>query len=151
MQGNEARLYELITRHFLACVSKDALGSETVVNIDIGGEKFTATGLVILERNYLDVYIYEKWNAKEIHLYREGQQFQPDEISMQEGATTAPPLLTEADLIALMDKHGIGTDATHAEHINTIKERGTCAHYIAKLLSICPFAINTLKLIILIC
>ncbi|XP_036340773.1 DNA topoisomerase 3-alpha [Rhagoletis pomonella] len=43
---------------------------------------------------------------------------------MQEGATTAPPLLTEADLIALMEKHGIGTDATHAEHINTIKERG---------------------------
>lgn len=23
-----------------------------------------------------------------------------------------------------MDKHGIGTDATHAEHINTIKVRG---------------------------
>jgi DNA topoisomerase-3 len=31
--------------------------------------------------------------------------------------------LTEADLIALMEKHGIGTDATHAEHIETIKER----------------------------
>lgn len=43
---------------------------------------------------------------------------------MPEGATTAPPLLTEADLIALMEKNGIGTDATHAEHINTIKERG---------------------------
>lgn len=24
----------------------------------------------------------------------------------------------------MMDKHGIGTDATHAEHINTIIERG---------------------------
>ncbi|KAL5281975.1 TOP3A family protein [Megaselia abdita] len=124
LKGNEARLYELISRHFLACVSKDAVGSETVVNIDLAGEKFTATGLVILERNYLDVYIYEKWNAKEIHLYEEGQQFQPDEISLQEGTTTAPPLLTEADLITLMDKNGIGTDATHAEHINTIKERG---------------------------
>lgn len=43
---------------------------------------------------------------------------------MVEGSTTAPSLLTEADLIALMDKHGIGTDATHAEHINTIKTRG---------------------------
>ncbi|KAM7352037.1 topoisomerase 3-alpha [Cochliomyia hominivorax] len=124
LDGNEARVYELICRHFLACVSKDAVGSETIVTITIEGEKFTATGLVIYERNYLDVYIYDKWNAKQIHKYEQGQQFEPTEITMPEGHTTAPPLLTEADLIALMEKHGIGTDATHAEHINTIKERG---------------------------
>ena len=32
-------------------------------------------------------------------------------------------LLSEADLISLMEKHGSGTDATHAEHIETIKSR----------------------------
>ncbi|XP_060657886.1 DNA topoisomerase 3-alpha [Drosophila nasuta] len=124
LQGNEARVYELVVRHFLACVSKDAVGSETIVNIDIAGEKFSANGLVIYERNYLDVYVYDKWSAKQIHDYKQGQRFEPTEIMLHEGATTAPPLLTEADLIALMEKHGIGTDATHAEHINTIKERG---------------------------
>ncbi|XP_017050516.1 DNA topoisomerase 3-alpha [Drosophila ficusphila] len=124
LQGNEARVYELVVRHFLACVSKDAVGSETLVHIDIAGEKFTANGLVIHERNYLDVYVYDKWSAKQIHHYENGQRFEPTEVSLHEGATTAPPLLTEADLIALMEKHGIGTDATHAEHINTIKERG---------------------------
>ncbi|ALC38886.1 Top3alpha [Drosophila busckii] len=124
LQGNEARVYELVVRHFLACVSKDAVGSETIVNIDIAGEKFSANGLVIHERNYLDVYVYDKWSAKQIHAYERDQRFEPTEILLHEGATTAPPLLTEADLIALMEKHGIGTDATHAEHINTIKERG---------------------------
>lgn len=68
--------------------------------------------------------MYDKWSAKQIHNYEQNQRFEPTEISLHEGATTAPPLLTEADLIALMEKHGIGTDATHAEHINTIKERG---------------------------
>ena len=34
-----------------------------------------------------------------------------------------PPLLSESDLIALMDRHGIGTDATIAEHIKTIQKR----------------------------
>lgn len=53
-----------------------------------------------------------------------GNTFEPTELAMIEGSTTAPNLLTEADLISLMDKHGIGTDATHAEHINTIKTRG---------------------------
>ncbi|PVD39556.1 hypothetical protein C0Q70_02191 [Pomacea canaliculata] len=42
---------------------------------------------------------------------------------MVAGETSPPSLLTEADLIALMEKHGIGTDATHAEHIETIKSR----------------------------
>lgn len=124
LQGNEKRVYELICRHFLACVSKDATGSETTVNIVIADEQFTATGLCIYERNYLDVYIYEKWNSKEIHNYQIGNTFEPTELSMPEGSTSPPSLLTEADLIALMDKNGIGTDATHAEHINTIKTRG---------------------------
>lgn len=124
LSGNEQRVYELICRHFLACVSKDATGSETTVNALIAEEEFTATGLCIHERNYLDVYIYEKWNSKEIHNYQVGNEFEPTELSMIEGSTSPPQLLTEADLIALMDKHGIGTDATHAEHINTIKTRG---------------------------
>ena len=38
LSGDEARVYELIVRHFLACVSQDALGKETTVNIDINGE-----------------------------------------------------------------------------------------------------------------
>lgn len=37
--GNEGRVYEFIVRHFLACCSKDAQGHETVVDIDINGEK----------------------------------------------------------------------------------------------------------------
>lgn len=123
LQGNEKRVYELVVRHFLACVSRDAVGSETVVNATIGNEDFTATGLIILERNYLDVYIYDRWSGKEIHHYEVGQKFVPTELSLHEGATNPPSMLTEADLIALMEKHGIGTDATHAEHISKIKER----------------------------
>lgn len=129
LQGNEARLYELITRHFLACVSSDALGLETVVNIDMNGEEFTANGLVILEKNYLEVYPYFKWNAKEIPQYHQNEEFVPKSVTMNDGKTSAPRLLTESELIALMEKHGIGTDATHAQHIETIQDRG----YIKKL------------------
>lgn len=78
-------MYELVVRHFLACVSKDAVGSETIVNIDIAGEKFSANGLVIHERNYLDVYVYDKWSAKQIHHYEQGQRFEPTEIMLHEG------------------------------------------------------------------
>ena len=42
---------------------------------------------------------------------------------MDEGLTQAPLLLSESDLIGLMDQKGIGTDATIAEHIQKIQQR----------------------------
>ncbi|XP_019852489.1 PREDICTED: DNA topoisomerase 3-alpha-like isoform X3 [Amphimedon queenslandica] len=123
LTGNEQRLYEFVVRHFLACCSKNAEGNETTVEIEIGGERFIAKGLVITARNYLDVYIYDKWADKTLPQYQLNGTFLPSAIEMIEGETNPPSLLQEADLIALMDKHGIGTDATHAEHIETIKTR----------------------------
>ncbi|KAL7056166.1 hypothetical protein AAHC03_021066 [Spirometra sp. Aus1] len=136
LQGADARLFELIVRQFLACLSEDAKGAETTVTICLGsnepptrrlnsedGELFEAKGLVIHARNYLDVYVYEKWSERDMPEFTLAENVTPREIQMIESQTTAPNLLTEADLIGLMDRHGIGTDATHAEHIETIKQR----------------------------
>ena len=40
-------MYDFVTRHFLACLSKDAVGTETTAKINIAGEVFTAKGLVL--------------------------------------------------------------------------------------------------------
>lgn len=40
--------------------------------------------------------------------YAEGDEFMPSICELREGETTAPNLLTEADLVGLMDKNGIG-------------------------------------------
>lgn len=82
LTGNEQKVYEYIVRHFLACCSKDALGHETIVKVNIADERFTAKGLIILEKNYLNVYVYDKWNAKEIHYYQEGERFTPTVLEM---------------------------------------------------------------------
>lgn len=137
LTGRERDLYELITRHFLACVSKDALGLETVVSIDMNGEEFTTNGLIILELNYLEVYKYFKWNAKEIPQFHVNEEFVPESVMMNEGKTCPPKLLTESELIALMEKNGIGTDATHAEHIDKIQARNYVKK-IAKNTRFCP-------------
>ncbi|KAG8214045.1 DNA topoisomerase [Butyriboletus roseoflavus] len=121
--GDEKKVYDFITRRFLASCSKDAEGSETTVDVVYGGEEFYVTGLIILARNYLDVYPYDKWTGKEIPDFREGEEFKPTSCENKEGRTTSPTLLTEADLVTLMDKNGIGTDATIAQHIQTIVDR----------------------------
>lgn len=68
----ESKIYELITRHFLASCSKNAEGQETYVEISIGYEKFHAKGLVLLKKNYLEIYVYEKWTENELPFFEEG-------------------------------------------------------------------------------
>ncbi|KAK6150821.1 hypothetical protein DH2020_015753 [Rehmannia glutinosa] len=72
-------VYELVVRHFLACVSQPAIGAETTVEIDIAGEQFSASGRVIIA-------------------------FTPTTLTLDAGVTRPPPLLSEADLLSCMDK-----------------------------------------------
>lgn len=78
---------------------------------------------MITSRNYLDVYTYDKWYGNEVPVFQQGETFIPTRLELVAGKTSAPSLLTEADLINLMDKNGIGTDATIQDHIKKIIER----------------------------
>eukprot|EP00045_Choanoeca_perplexa_P016767 m.230644 g.230644 ORF g.230644 m.230644 type:complete len:1080 (+) comp17354_c0_seq4:65-3304(+) len=123
LNGREAQVYELISRHFLACCSRDAQGQETVVNISLAEEEFTAKGLVISDRGYLEVYHpYDSWRGTQLPAYTEGQLINVS-VEVVEGETSAPKLLTEADLLSLMSRYEIGTDATMAEHIKNVLDR----------------------------
>ncbi|KAL0332592.1 UNVERIFIED_CONTAM: DNA topoisomerase 3-alpha [Sesamum calycinum] len=117
------KVYELVVRHFLACVSQPAIGAETTVEIDIAGEQFSASGRVIIAKNYLDVYRFETWGGSVIPTYTYGQQFTPTTLTLDSGVTRPPPLLSEADLLSCMDKAGIGTDATMHDHIKKLLDR----------------------------
>ena len=124
LSGDDRRVYEFVVRRFLACCSEDAKGESTTVEIEYGDETFFTNGLIVLERNYLDVYPYEKWTSSQpLPNFNLHETFEPTEANITEGKTTAPGYLTEPELISLMDANGIGTDATMAEHIAKIKDR----------------------------
>lgn len=124
--NDEWRVYDLITRHFLACVSEDAESEDTRVRADLGGETFHASGTVITRRGFLEIYEGLGPGIRETPLPRglqEGMQLPRATLEMPQGRTQPPALLSEADLIRKMDAHGIGTDATMHEHIQTIQDR----------------------------
>ena len=88
---------------------------------------FHTHGLLVIQRNYLDVYVYDKWeSSQQLPPFTLGEVFEPAEAKMLDGKTTSPCYLTEPELIGLMDANGIGTDATMAEHIAKIKELDVC-------------------------
>lgn len=53
----------------------------------------------------------------------EGQAYRITQLKLKQGQTSAPGHMTEAELIGLMERHGIGTDASIATHINNITVR----------------------------
>lgn len=73
--AQERSIYDLVTRHFLASCSKDGRGEMTTLAIQIPAttpsnlvaETFSASGLMITERNWLDIYgRFEKWSASKV-------------------------------------------------------------------------------------
>ena len=64
-QGNEKKIYEYVVRHFLACVSQDAQGHETVVEIEIAQEKVNFNKCFLYNSAFfILVYIFRciDWN-----------------------------------------------------------------------------------------
>jgi DNA topoisomerase III len=117
-------VYDFICRHFLASVSKDAVYEEKKYIVKFGEETFVAQGQKLKEKNFMEVYKDRYFSESPCPDINQGDSIRPTGLKMEESATRPPPLLSESALISLMDKHGIGTDATIHEHINKIKIRG---------------------------
>ena len=102
------------------------MGKETSITVQMDSEEFTATGLMILHKNWLEIYEpWERWSTGQGELppVQVGSRITPSSLLMKEGRTSPPSLISEVELISLMDRNGIGTDATIAQHISTIQER----------------------------
>ncbi|SGZ50226.1 CIC11C00000003638 [Sungouiella intermedia] len=121
LRGDQKKVYEFVARRFLACCSDDAKGLQTSVELQWASEKFTAGGVQVTQRNFLDVYPYSDWKSSaQLPEFQRNETVKVHSAKLKEGKTSPPNYMTETELIALMDANGIGTDATIAEHIDKI-------------------------------
>ncbi|KAM7090208.1 DNA topoisomerase 3-beta-1 isoform 2-T4 [Ciconia maguari] len=122
--GDGWRLYEYITRHFIATVSADCKYLQTTISFSIGPERFTCIGKVVTSPGFTAIMPWHSIPLEESLPHCEkGDLFPIGEIKLLEKQTSPPDYLTEAELITLMEKHGIGTDASIPVHINNICQR----------------------------
>ncbi|MCX8205131.1 MAG: DNA topoisomerase [Candidatus Nezhaarchaeota archaeon] len=118
------RLYDLVVRHFLATLSRPAKLVRQRVLVKVGGEPFEAKGLRVAKLGYLEAYPFEKPVEEPLPKLTPGLRVKVVGVEVKEGLTEPPPYLSEAELLKLMEKLRIGTDATASQHIQTNIDRG---------------------------
>ena len=119
------KVYDYVTRHFIATLSNDMKYDKTTITFLIGTEKFSKSGNYILDPGYTKVMPWQSLSddQKLPSNIKEGDEYLIVDAKLVEKQTSPPDYLTESELVSLMEKHGIGTDASIPTHINNISLR----------------------------
>ena len=118
------RLYDYIVRHFIGTLSPDCKYLVTELDFEVNGESFSVSGKQLIDPGYTRAMHWQALTAEESMPDVKANQLLPvKEVKLNERHTSPPDYLTESELITLMEKHGIGTDASIPVHINNISQR----------------------------
>jgi DNA topoisomerase-1 len=121
---DEARLYELIWRRFMACQMNPAVSDVTTARIGAAGCVFEAKGRVPVFDGWR-----RAWPSKGdkddpvLPALAKGEGVEDRGVRSDRHETQPPPRFTEASLVKTLEKEGIGRPSTYAAIISTIVDR----------------------------
>ncbi len=123
MSAQEARLYDMIVRRFLACFAEDALVSRGKVTAKFGEESYVANGSSVVRRGWMEFYTYAKIDEKMLPQFKKGSKAMASAVNLGELKTQPPKRYTKAGLLSELEKRDLGTKATRAQIIDTLFRR----------------------------
>jgi DNA topoisomerase-1 len=125
---DEAKLYELIWKRFVASQMTPAEYFQRQVLVESAPYTFRATGSTLIFDGFLKVYLVEDDESegavkipKDI---KEGLAVKCAKLDPKQHFTQPPPRYTEATLVKELEKQGIGRPSTFVATISTILKRG---------------------------
>lgn len=96
----------------------------TTARLQVGAERFTSTSSALVDAGFTAIMTWHAMGGDEQAIaFRQGDTPRINNAQLIERQTGPPDYLTESELITLMEKHGIGTDASIPVHINNICQR----------------------------
>jgi DNA topoisomerase III len=142
---DEARVYDLVARRFLAVFFPAARFENTTVVTEVRGETFLSKGRVVLEAGWRALYPDGVGGKKEkeppvLPPISVGQEWSVTKVAVKEGETKPPPRYSESALLGAMEtagkfvedeelrqamkESGLGTPATRAAIIERLIKVG---------------------------
>jgi DNA topoisomerase-1 len=126
--GRDAdRLYRLIWQRALSSQSVPAQTQTITAQISSGDYRFLARGRRLVFPGFLKITGVVD-NDEMLPDLTVGDSLRAEKIFPEKSTTNPPPRYSEASLIAILEKEGIGRPSTYAPIISTIEDR----HYVQK-------------------
>jgi len=126
LEKDQARLYDLIWRQFVACQMTPAEFDSTSIVIHAGDYELRAHGRVMRFDGWMRVLppVKKKDEDMELPQVNVGDVLPLIKLDPSRHFTKPPARYTEASLVRELEKRGIGRPSTYAPIISTIQERG---------------------------
>ncbi len=126
-------VYELVCRRFLAALLPDGQDERTTIITTANGEAFRTTGTVIVKPGWrlalepipeVDDQAAGDWETSIPPGLKAGLEAMVTDSETKSKQTKPPARLSDAALLSLMEKHGLGTPATRARIVELLLIRG---------------------------
>lgn len=124
LSPDQAKLYGLIWNRFVACQMAPAVFDVTTIDVEAGKYLLRATGRITKFKGHLLVTgVGNKKEDLEFPEVAEGDMVVFKEVRPSQHFTKPPDRYTEASLVRMLEKEGIGRPSTYAPIISTIRQR----------------------------
>jgi len=120
---DDKRLYEVIKNRFFAVFMPAFEYISIKVITKLGKYEFVSHGRKVLALGWREVEPLEE-TQPDLSFLRKGDRVKKEKVLAQKKFTEPPPAYTEGSLLKEMEKLSLGTPATRASIIETLKERG---------------------------
>jgi len=128
MTLEERKIYDLVVKRFLAVLYPAYEYEQTSIEIEIGGQLFTAKGNLVKAAGWKEVYENQYDDGEEevsgVIAVKKGDILKLENISMTEGKTKPPAPFTEATLLSAMENPVKYMESHDKEDIRTLGETG---------------------------
>ncbi len=130
LDGDAAKLYELIWKRAVASQMESAEQERTTVDVISGDKKITlrATGTVTLFDGFLTLYLEGEDDTSDeegskLPQVKAGDAAKAQNVTSAQHFTEPPPRYSEASLVKKLEELGIGRPSTYATILSTLRDR----------------------------
>ncbi len=120
----QAKLYDLITKRFLACFAPEAKRIKMNVVLTLGKEDYSVQGARTHEAGWHDFYApYTNIEETVLPPFEEGKVVEAEKLEKVQKETQPPKRFTPASVIRALEAKNLGTKATRASIVQTLFDR----------------------------